>query len=36
MDRTFLQVRTGESDKEQASAILEGLGTNIFSVVNIK
>lgn len=35
MGRTFLQVRTDESDKEQASAILEGLGTNISSVVNM-
>ncbi len=35
MGRTFLQVRTDESDKEQASSILEGLGTNISSVVNM-
>ena len=35
MGRTFLQVRTDESDKEQASTILEGLGTNISSVVNM-
>lgn len=35
MGRTFLQVRTDEKDKEQASSILEGLGTNISSVVNM-
>lgn len=35
MGRTFLQVRTDESDKEQANTILEGLGTNISSVVNM-
>lgn len=35
MGRTFLQVRTDENDKEQASSILEGLGTNISSVVNM-
>lgn len=35
MGKTFLQVRTDESDKEQANTILEGLGTNISSVVNM-
>lgn len=35
MGRTFLQVRTDESDKEQVNTILEGLGTNISSVVNM-
>lgn len=35
MGKTFLQVRTDENDKEQASSILEGLGTNISAVVNM-
>lgn len=35
MEKTFLQVRTNPSDKEQASAILEGLGTNLSAVVNM-
>ena len=35
MAKTFLQVRTDERDKEQASVILEELGTNLSSVVNM-
>lgn len=35
MAKTFLQVRTEEKDKEQASIILEELGTNLSSVVNM-
>lgn len=35
MEKTFLQVRTDTKDKEQASAILEELGTNLSSVVNM-
>lgn len=35
MERTFIQVRTSVADKEQASAILENLGTNLSSVVNM-
>lgn len=35
MGKTFLQVRTDERDKEQASIILEELGTNLSSVVNM-
>ena len=35
MEKTFLQVRTNPSDKEQASAILEELGTNLSAVVNM-
>ena len=35
MEKTFLQVRTETKDKEQASAILEKLGTNLSSVVNM-
>lgn len=35
MEKTFLQVRTEAKDKEQASAILEELGTNLSSVVNM-
>ena len=35
MEKTFLQVRTNASDKEQASAILEELGTNLSAVVNM-
>lgn len=32
---SYLQIRTNESDKEQACAILEELGTNISAVVNM-
>lgn len=35
MEKSFLQVRTEKSDKEKASDILEGLGTNLSSVVNM-
>lgn len=35
MEKTFLQVRTDIKDKEQASIILEELGTNLSSVVNM-
>lgn len=35
MEKTFLQVRTEAKDKEQACAILEELGTNLSSVVNM-
>lgn len=35
MAKTFLQVRTDARDKEQASVILEELGTNLSSVVNM-
>lgn len=35
MTKTFLQVRADERDKEQASRILEELGTNLSSVVNM-
>lgn len=35
MEKTFLQVRTEAKDKEQASIILEELGTNLSSVVNM-
>lgn len=35
MEKTFLQVRTELKDKEQASLILEELGTNLSSVVNM-
>lgn len=35
MEKTFLQVRTEAKDKEQASVILEELGTNLSSVVNM-
>lgn len=35
MDKSFLQVRTDTKDKEQASIILEELGTNLSSVVNM-
>lgn len=35
MAKTFLQVRTDTKDKEQASVILEELGTNLSSVVNM-
>lgn len=36
MEKTFLQVRTDKSDKEKASDILESLGTNLSSMVNIE
>lgn len=32
---TLIQVRTSDEDKKQAEAILESLGTNISSVVNM-
>lgn len=32
---TYLQVRTSAADKEQASAIVEELGTNLSTVVNM-
>ena len=35
MEKTFLQVRADKHDKEQAIDILESLGTNISSVVNM-
>lgn len=35
MEKTFLQVRTDKADKEKASDILESLGTNLSSVVNM-
>lgn len=35
MEKTFLQVRTEKSDKEKASDILESLGTNLSTVVNM-
>lgn len=35
MEKSFLQVRTDKKDKEQAVEILESLGTNISSVVNM-
>lgn len=35
MEKSFLQVRTDKSDKEKASGILESLGTNLSSVVNM-
>lgn len=35
MEKTFLQVRTEVKDKEEASLILEELGTNLSSVVNM-
>ena len=35
MEKAFLQVRTDKSDKEQASDILENMGTNLSSVVNM-
>lgn len=35
MSNTYIQVRTNLADKEQASAILDGLGTNISTVVNM-
>ena len=35
MSNTFLQVRVDEKDKEQAAQILDGLGTNLSTVVNM-
>lgn len=35
MANTYLQVRTNETDKEQAGAILEELGTNLSAVINM-
>jgi addiction module RelB/DinJ family antitoxin len=35
MANSYLQVRTNEADKEQAGAILEELGTNLSTVVNM-
>lgn len=35
MANSFLQVRVDESDKEKASRILEHLGTNLSTVVNM-
>lgn len=35
MANTYLQVRTNEADKEQAGAILEELGTNLSTVINM-
>lgn len=35
MSNTYIQVRTNQNDKEQASAILDKLGTNISTVVNM-
>lgn len=35
MEKSFLQVRTETKDKEQASIILEELGTNLSSVINM-
>lgn len=35
MAKTFLQVRTEAADKEMASMIVEELGTNLSSVVNM-
>lgn len=35
MAKAFLQVRADESDKEKASEILEGLGTNVSTVINM-
>ena len=35
MANSYLQVRVNEEDKEQASRILEGLGTNLSTVVNM-
>ena len=32
---SYLQVRVDEQDKEAAATILEGLGTNLSSVVNM-
>lgn len=35
MANSYLQVRTNEADKEQAGAILEELGTNLSTVINM-
>lgn len=35
MANTFLQVRVNEEDKEKAAKILDGLGTNLSTVVNM-
>jgi len=35
MANSFLQVRVNEEDKERASQILESLGTNLSTVVNM-
>ena len=35
MANSFLQVRVNETDKERASQILENLGTNLSTVVNM-
>lgn len=35
MSKTYIQVRAEESDKELASEILEKLGTNLSTVVNM-
>ena len=35
MADTYLQVRTNEADKQAASAVLEALGTNMSSVINM-
>jgi addiction module RelB/DinJ family antitoxin len=35
MANSYIQVRTNEADKEQAGAILEELGTNLSTVINM-
>jgi addiction module RelB/DinJ family antitoxin len=35
MANSYIQVRTNETDKEQAGAILEELGTNLSTVINM-
>jgi addiction module RelB/DinJ family antitoxin len=35
MANSYIQVRTNEADKEQAGAILEELGTNFSTVINL-
>jgi addiction module RelB/DinJ family antitoxin len=35
MASTFIQIRTDEKDKKEASAILEALGTNLSAVLNM-
>ncbi len=35
MSKTYIQVRAEERDKELASEILEKLGTNLSTVVNM-
>ena len=35
MSKTYIQVRAEENDKELASEILEKLGTNLSTVVNM-